>query len=258
MIEKPLCNDLDEAFALQQAVEASGCAVALTHTFSGYAMLREMRARILAGEIGAVRLVHSEYLAGGLATAMENAPDADKRWRLNPEKSGPSLCSATSAPTPTTWCRSSPACGSNRCPPKSAPCWRDERCRISPRSASGSTAAPAAESILQRRGRDVEPCDDPGGRRNRPDGMAASQAQPADHCLARRQYSHHRPGQPNLTSDAQLSTHLTRPGHPEGLQEAVANLYCGLADRMLTRRGLAFRCRQLVPRYRKALPGWPL
>ena len=30
---------------------------------------------------------------------------------------------------------------------------------------------------------------------------------------------------------------LMRPGHPEGLQEAVANLYCGLADLMLARRG---------------------
>jgi hypothetical protein len=43
-------------------------------------------------------------------------------------------------------------------------------------------------------------------------------------------------GQPNLTFDAQKSTRLARPGHPEGLQEAVANW--GLADMMLLRRGL--------------------
>ena len=36
--------------------------------------------------------------------------------------------------------------------------------------------------------------------------------------------------------DAQSSARLMRPGHPEGLQEAVANLYCGLADMMLARR----------------------
>jgi hypothetical protein len=46
-------------------------------------------------------------------------------------------------------------------------------------------------------------------------------------------------GQPNLTFDAQQLTHLTRPSHPEGLQEAVANLYCGLADLTLSRRGHA-------------------
>jgi predicted dehydrogenase len=44
-------------------------------------------------------------------------------------------------------------------------------------------------------------------------------------------------GQPMLTIDAQSSSRLMRPGHPEGLQEAVANLYCGLADMMLARRG---------------------
>jgi predicted dehydrogenase len=37
------------------------------------------------------RLVQVEYLAGGLATAVELGPDADKRWRLKPERSGPSL-----------------------------------------------------------------------------------------------------------------------------------------------------------------------
>src|SRR3569832_217253 len=35
MIEKPLCNELDEARALQQLTTSSGCAVALTHTNSG-------------------------------------------------------------------------------------------------------------------------------------------------------------------------------------------------------------------------------
>jgi predicted dehydrogenase len=45
-------------------------------------------------------------------------------------------------------------------------------------------------------------------------------------------------GQPMLTFDAQSSSRLMRPGRPEGLQEAVANLYCGLADMMLARRGL--------------------
>ena len=32
-------------------------------------------------------------------------------------------------------------------------------------------------------------------------------------------------GQPTLSFDAQSSSRLMRPGHPEGLQEAVANLY---------------------------------
>jgi hypothetical protein len=46
-------------------------------------------------------------------------------------------------------------------------------------------------------------------------------------------------GQPVLSIDARHASRLMRPGHPEGLQEAVANLYCGLADMMLARRGHA-------------------
>ena len=91
MVEKPLCNDLREAAALRDVARRTGLAVALTHTYAGYPMIRDMRARILAGEIGAVRLVQLDYLAGGLATRVEEAPDAAKRWRLDPAISGPSL-----------------------------------------------------------------------------------------------------------------------------------------------------------------------
>jgi hypothetical protein len=51
-------------------------------------------------------------------------------------------------------------------------------------------------------------------------------------------------GPPNVSSNAQASLHLTRPGHPEGL-DAVA---WGLADMMLARMGLALsRAPRLAP-----------
>jgi predicted dehydrogenase len=240
MIEKPLCNDLDEAMALRQAVQRSGCAVALTHTYSGYPMVREMRARILAGEIGAVRLVQAEYMAGGLATAVETAPDADRRWRLRPDRSGPSLvlgdigthahqlvCFVTGLPFESV-------------------------------SAEVGTLLPGrkVQDTAQVRFRLG------GGARGRLDACNAA-AGMSNHILLRvvgetghMEWVHRKhgqlavasldgnirlifAGQPNLTFDARQSTHLARPGHPEGLSEAVANLYCGLADMMLTRRGHA-------------------
>ncbi len=258
MIEKPLCNDLDEAIALQQAVAASGCAVALTHTYSGYAMLREMRARVLAGEIGAVRLVHSEYLAGGLATAMENAPDADQRWRLKPEKSGPSLVLGdigTHAHHMISFVTG---------------------LRFKSVSAEVGALLPGrkVQDFAQVRFRLA------GGARGRLDASNAV-AGMSNHVLLRvagetgsMEWVHRKhnqlaiasldgnirvigQGQPNLTSDAQLSTHLTRPGHPEGLQEAIANLYCGLADMMLTRRGQTPSAmpQQLVPSVAEGVAG---
>jgi predicted dehydrogenase len=238
MIEKPLCNNLAEAMLLQQAVQASGCAVVLTHTYSGYPMVREMRARILAGEIGAIRLVQAEYLSGGLATAVELASDADQRWRLKPEQSGPSLVLAdigTHAHHLISFVTGLP---------------------FASVSAEVGTLMPGRKvhDVAQVRFHLAN------GARGRLDACNAA-AGMSNHILLRvfgetghmewvhrkhgqlaiasldgniRMISH---GQPNVTFDAQQSTRLARPGHPEGLQEAVANLYCGLADMMLSRRG---------------------
>ena len=240
MIEKPLCNDLIEATALRQEVQAAGCAVALTHTYSGYPMVRDMRARILAGEIGAVRLVQVEYLAGGLATAVENAPDADQRWRLKPDRSGPSLVLGdigTHAHHLVSFVTGLP---------------------FQSVSAEVGTLVPGRKvhDVAQVRFRLA------GGARGRLDACNAA-AGMSNHILLRVygetghiEWVHRKHGQlaiasldgnvrivsqaqPNVTPDGQLSTRLTRPGHPEGLQEAVANLYCGLADMMLARRGFA-------------------
>jgi predicted dehydrogenase len=238
MIEKPLCNDLDEAMALQQAVEASGCAVTLTHTYSGYPMVREMRARILAGEIGAVRLVQAEYLSGGLARAVESAPDADRRWRLKPDISGPSLVLGdigTHVHHMVSFVTGLP---------------------FESVSAEVGTLLPGrkVQDIAQIRFRLA------GGARGRLDACNAA-AGMSNHVLLRvvgetghMEWVHRKhgqlaiasldgniclisAGQPNLTFDSQQSTRPARPGHPEGLHEAVANLYCGLADMMLSRRG---------------------
>src|SRR6201987_537924 len=54
-------------------------------------MVREMCSRGIACGIGAIRMVQIEYFAGGLATAVELGPDGDQRWRLKPERAGPSL-----------------------------------------------------------------------------------------------------------------------------------------------------------------------
>jgi predicted dehydrogenase len=240
MIEKPLCNDLAEAVELQHAVQASGCAVVLMHTYSGYPMIREMRARILAGEIGAIKLVQAEYLAGGLATAVEQAADADQRWRLKPDRSGPSLVLGdigTHAHHLVSFVTGQP---------------------FASVSAEVGTLMPGRKvhDVAQVRFR-LE-----SGARGRLDACNAA-AGMSNHILLRvygetghiewvhrnhgqlviasldgnlRTISH---GQPNVTFDAQKSTRLARPGHPEGLHEAVANLYCGLVDMMLSRRGHA-------------------
>jgi predicted dehydrogenase len=54
-------------------------------------MIRQARAMVAAGEIGAVRAVQAEYLAAGLASHVESDPNAPRRWKLEGTRGGPSL-----------------------------------------------------------------------------------------------------------------------------------------------------------------------
>jgi predicted dehydrogenase len=91
MLEKPLANSLEEATAIAQAVAAHGTILCLAHAYSGYPMIREARAQVAAGALGAVRMVQVEYFGAGLASFVEAQADAPRRWRLDPATSGPSL-----------------------------------------------------------------------------------------------------------------------------------------------------------------------
>jgi len=238
MMEKPLCNDLGEAKMLRELVASTGCAVAITHTFSGYPMLREMRARLLAGEIGAVRLVQVEYLSGGIATAVELDPDADKRWRMKPERVGPSLvlgdigthahhlvCFVTGQPF-----ASVSADVGTLLPGRKVHDVAQVRFRLAGGARGlmeiSNAAAGMSNHISLRVFGETGHMAWQHGRHNE---LAIASLNGEIRTIAG--------GQPSLSPDAQSSSRLMRPGHPEGLQEAVANLYCGLADMMLARRG---------------------
>ena len=86
--DKPMTSTLEEAIDLVKAVRKSGRLFCLTHNYTGYPMVREARARIGAGEIGAVRLVIVEFPIGTSRMVVEE-PDAAKRhWRFDPGRVG--------------------------------------------------------------------------------------------------------------------------------------------------------------------------
>jgi predicted dehydrogenase len=86
--DKPMTSTLDEAVDLVKAVRKSGRLFCLTHNYTGYPMVREARARIASGEIGAVRLVVVEFPIGTSRMVVEE-PDAAKRhWRFDPARVG--------------------------------------------------------------------------------------------------------------------------------------------------------------------------
>src|SRR6187401_3027552 len=52
VIEKPIAFNLDEAKQLKKKVEETGLILCLTHTYSGYPMVKQAREMIKAGELG--------------------------------------------------------------------------------------------------------------------------------------------------------------------------------------------------------------
>ena len=88
VLDKPMTRTLDEARALVDCVESSNGIFAMTYTYTGYPMVRQMRERILTGEIGTVRTVSVEYRQGWLADPIENDGQKQASWRTDPKKSG--------------------------------------------------------------------------------------------------------------------------------------------------------------------------
>ncbi|MDP2261489.1 MAG: Gfo/Idh/MocA family oxidoreductase [Caulobacter sp.] len=85
--DKPLTTGLADALDLADAVARTGTPLVLTHNYSGYAMVRQMRAMVATGALGAIRVVQAEYAQDWLATALPGNKQAD--WRGDPERAGP-------------------------------------------------------------------------------------------------------------------------------------------------------------------------
>lgn len=88
VIEKPITFNLQEAQQLKQLVEETGLLLCLTHTYSGYPMVKQARAMVADGVFGAIRKVWVEYPQGWLSKLSEREGNAQAAWRTDPSKSG--------------------------------------------------------------------------------------------------------------------------------------------------------------------------
>jgi predicted dehydrogenase len=88
IIDKPIAFTLDEAKELEVLTKSTGCVLALTHTYTGYPMIKEAKQRIADGQIGDLRKIYVEYPQGWLATPLESEGNKQASWRTDPEKSG--------------------------------------------------------------------------------------------------------------------------------------------------------------------------
>ncbi len=90
--DKPMTTALADAADLVAQVERGQCLFALTHTYSGYPMVRQARAMVAEGALGAIRTVHAEYAQDWLTTALEATGQKQAAWRTDPARSGPAGC----------------------------------------------------------------------------------------------------------------------------------------------------------------------
>lgn len=92
VIEKPITFTLDEARQLKQKVEETGLLLCLTHTYSGYPMVKQARHMAQTGVLGKIRKIYVEYPQGWLSKLTEREGNAQAAWRTDPKKSGKSGC----------------------------------------------------------------------------------------------------------------------------------------------------------------------
>lgn len=87
LCEKPMTVTEAEAEDLVLTARKAGRICAVNYGYTGYALVRHMRAMVARGDIGAVRLVVAEFAHGHHADAA-NADNPRVRWRYDPAQAG--------------------------------------------------------------------------------------------------------------------------------------------------------------------------
>ena len=90
--EKPMTMTYDEAKEIKELLANTDLTFAVTYTYTGYPMVREMRHLIANGKIGEIQKVDVQYYQGWINPIIHDREKRASTWRLDPEKSGISCC----------------------------------------------------------------------------------------------------------------------------------------------------------------------
>tara|TARA_Y100001958_G_scaffold158978_1_gene158633 strand:+ start:1198 stop:2346 length:1149 start_codon:yes stop_codon:yes gene_type:complete len=88
IIDKPMTYDTKQAEQLVKKVNDTKLPFAVTHTYTGYPMVKEAKSIISSGKIGKLRKVTVEYPQGWLTSSLEKTDNKQASWRTDPNKSG--------------------------------------------------------------------------------------------------------------------------------------------------------------------------
>ena len=90
--EKPVTSTAAEARSLASLLKSRQQIFAVTHTYTGYPMVRQMRGMIAAGMIGPIQKVDARYYQGWINAVIHEPARRKTVWRLDPRKGGQSCC----------------------------------------------------------------------------------------------------------------------------------------------------------------------
>ena len=90
--EKPLTTTYNEALDLKKTQELSNSVFAVTYTYTGYPMVRQMRKMVEEGVLGKIQKIDVQYYQGWINPVIHDPAKRAATWRLQPEKSGISCC----------------------------------------------------------------------------------------------------------------------------------------------------------------------
>jgi predicted dehydrogenase len=89
ILDKPMTATLAEAKELEKVVRNSRLVFGLTHTYTGYPMVRQAREMVAAGMLGKIRMVQVEYPQDWLTEPLEKTGNKQAAWRTDPKRTGP-------------------------------------------------------------------------------------------------------------------------------------------------------------------------
>ena len=232
--DKPMTTTVDDALDLVQTVRRTGLVFGLTHNYTGHPLVREARARVRAGELGAIRVVQAEYPQDWLTTRLEATGQKQAAWRTDPAQSGGgaigdigshayNLASFITGLHAESLCADLSTFVAGR--------RVDDNCNVLLRYAGGargmlwaSQVAPGNENALS-----VRVYGDQGGlewRQEAPDLLHLFRFGEAPQTITRAGHG---------AGPAAAAVSRIPPGHVEGYFEAFANIYTGCAELIAAR-----------------------
>lgn len=91
--EKPMTMTVKEALELEKLVAKNKLTFALTHTYTGYPMVRQMKEMIAKGVLGTIQRIDAQYYQGWINSIIHGTGSRITGiWRLDPKHAGVSSC----------------------------------------------------------------------------------------------------------------------------------------------------------------------